>query len=496
MNGEPGGDNQKMVRQIVECVPNFSEGRSADTVQEIADAIRNVSGILLLGQEQDGDHNRAVITYVGSPQAVVQAAVAAARVALARIDLNLHQGVHPRIGALDVLPFIPVQNITLAECAALAEQAAQAIWEQCRIPCYLYEAAARRPQNRNLADVRRGGFEGLAKESLLRAERQPDIGGPGLHPTAGATAVGARKFLIAWNVLLQTEDLEIAKSIAALVRQSSGGFPFVKALGLALPSRHMTQVSMNLLDFEETPMQPVFDVIRREAERKGVEVVGSELIGFLPRKALEANLQAGLHFVNFRSEQVLENRIEALAPARFAGNLDTEGENEAESSYRQSLQLLAQAAQWALRAERQGELHAAGCDWAQIAHRASRELDAMPQTQGSASAEREQLQKLLRHAEWCAEVKMQLASTRKHTQQVTQAVGGTDILVTDGALAAVAPGEGRNVGSYDAIWHLLDTSLRFAILGIDKAEKEKEGLRPELHARVNALRSLSPPRIA
>lgn len=305
-----------MLPRIVECVPNFSEGRDPRVVEEIAAAIRGVHDVLLLGQELDEDHHRAVITYVGSPDAVVEAAVRAAQVAVTRIDLRQHRGVHPRIGALDVLPFIPVKNITLAECAQLAHVAAHQIWQRCAVPCYLYEAAALLENRRNLASVRQGEFEGLSEQVLVDEHRRPDVGGPQLHPTAGAVAVGARKFLIAWNVLLNTTNLADARAIAALVRQSSGGFPFVKALGLALPSRGITQVSMNLLDFEVTPMQTVFDAICAEASRRGIEVIGSERIGFVPRDALVATTPDSLRFVNFTPDNVLETRIENMLDAR------------------------------------------------------------------------------------------------------------------------------------------------------------------------------------
>lgn len=333
-----------MLRRIVECVPNFSEGRDPGVVHAIVSAIRDVPGVLLLGQEQDEDHHRAVITFVGPPDAVVEAAVRAAAVARERIDLRRHQGVHPRIGALDVLPFIPVQNITLAECAQLAQRAARLIWERCGIPSYLYEAAAQREERRNLADVRRGGFEALLREAESNPDRRPDIGGPHLHPSAGAVAVGARKFLIAWNVLLRSEDVSAAREIASLVRQSSGGFPFVKALGLSLPSRGITQVSMNLLDFEETPMQPVFDVICEEAERRRIEVIGSELIGFLPRKALEVNVRNSLRFLNLQPDRVLEHRIETLESARFRGGERVPTGEDPANTLVQALDLVAQAA--------------------------------------------------------------------------------------------------------------------------------------------------------
>lgn len=468
-----------MPRRVVECVPNFSEGRNTDTVQEIAESIRRVPGILLLGQEQDADHHRAVITYVGSPEAVAEAAVLAARVAAARIDLREHRGVHPRIGALDVLPFIPVQNITLAECAVLARQTAQAIWERCGIPCYLYEAAALREDRRNLADIRRGGFEGLLADATTHPERRPDVGGPTLHPTAGAVAVGARKFLIAWNVLLRTEDLGVARSIAAMVRQSSGGFPFVKALGLPLPSRGITQVSMNLLDFEETPMQTVFDAIRREAENQGVEVIGSELIGFLPRRALEANLRDGLRLINFHPDSVIENRIESLAGARYAQDTAA-ATGDAESCYRQSLDLLAQASAWAARAVAEFPPQPGGFDWQQASHEVRQALESLEQDQSAdtgaspAGGNQRGLEGVLLQAERGAALKTRLATERQCFPQ---------------------PDSGATMaGAYDAIWHMVEASLHFALLaiqGLCPAEEEPAaGQRDSDAARIRALRSL------
>lgn len=309
--------------QIVECVPNVSEGRNPDVLQAICAAIRTVPEVLLLGEERDEDHNRAVITFAGAPDAVLEAALRCAEVAVSRIDLTAHRGVHPRIGALDVLPFIPVSGITMAECVAIAREAAQQIWKRCGVPCYLYESAAQRPERRNLESFRRGQFEYLRDALPGNSALWPDVGGPELHPTAGASAVGARKFLIAWNVWLKTEDVTVAREIAALIRQSSGGFPFVKALGLPLASRSLTQVSMNLTDFEETPPQAVFDAIVSESAKRGIEVVGSELIGFVPNSALEVNFRESLRMLNFSHDSILENRIATLRNRENSGDSST-----------------------------------------------------------------------------------------------------------------------------------------------------------------------------
>ncbi|MDZ7637924.1 MAG: glutamate formimidoyltransferase [Bryobacterales bacterium] len=301
-----------VLERLVECVPNFSEGRDAELLRSIASAIQSVPGVYVLDEERDEDHNRAVMTVVGEPTAMLEAMLNAAALAVERIDLTRHQGVHPRIGALDVLPFIPLSGISMAECVQLAREAAQRLWERHQVPCYLYEAAAATAERRNLETIRKGQFEHLRLAVEDDPSLRPDVGGPGLHPTAGATAVGARKFLIAWNVWLRTDDLSVAQRIAKLIRQSSGGFPFVKALGLPLPRRGLTQVSLNLTDFEETPPQPVFDTIVREAAKHKVEVIGSELIGLVPHRALEVNFRESLQLMDFRQASILENRLDAL----------------------------------------------------------------------------------------------------------------------------------------------------------------------------------------
>jgi glutamate formiminotransferase len=297
------------MRQLVECVPNFSEGRDAAKMDAIVQTIVSVPEVVLLDRESDADHNRSVLTFVGPPAAVADAAFRAVEKAALLIDLTRHQGVHPRIGAVDVLPFIPIEGVTLEDCVKLAERVGGEIWNRLKIPVYFYEAAARRPGRVNLENIRRGQFEALLREMGTVPERHPDVGDPACHPTAGAIVVGARKFLIAYNINLGTADVGIAKKIAKTIRFSSGGFRYVKSMGVALASRNLAQVSMNLTDFEQTPMHLVFEAVRREAERYGVPVVGSEIVGLIPRKALEMSAEYFLRYENFRPELVLENRI-------------------------------------------------------------------------------------------------------------------------------------------------------------------------------------------
>ena len=298
-----------MPRQLVECVPNFSEGRDAAKMDAIVEAIVSVPEVVLLDRESDADHNRSVLTFVGPPAAVADAAFRAVEKAALLIDLTRQQGVHPRIGAADVVPFIPIEGVTLEDCVKLAERLGSEIWNRLRIPVYFYEAAARRPERVNLENIRRGQFEALLEEMGTVPERRPDVGDPVCHPTAGAIVVGARKFLIAYNINLGTADVGIAKKIAKTIRFSSGGFRYVKSMGVALASRSLAQVSINLTDFEQTPMHVVFEAVRREAERHGVPVVGSEIVGLIPRKALEMSAEYFLRYENFRPELVLENRI-------------------------------------------------------------------------------------------------------------------------------------------------------------------------------------------
>ena len=298
-----------MARRLIECVPNFSEGRDAAKVDALVEAVRSVAGVIFLDRELDADHNRSVLTFAGPPESVSEAALRAVGKAVELIDLNRHSGVHPRIGAADVVPFVPVEGVSLEECVRIAERVGEEIWRRYRVPVYFYEAAARTPERVNLENIRRGQFEGLREEVAVDPRRAPDVGEPRLHPTAGATVVGARKFLIAYNIDLDTPDVAVARRIARAIRYSSGGFRYVKAMGVALASRNLAQVSMNLTDFEQTPIHRVFETVRAEAERSGVAVVGSEVVGLIPKKALEMAAEHFLRIGNFRPAMVLENRL-------------------------------------------------------------------------------------------------------------------------------------------------------------------------------------------
>ena len=305
-----------MARQLIECVPNFSEGRDAAKIQALVESIASTPEVVLLDRESDADHNRSVLTFVGPPAAVADAALRSVAKAVELIDLTRHQGAHPRIGAADVVPFIPIEGVTLEDCVRLAERVGQEIWNRLKVPVYFYEAAAKQPERVNLENIRRGQFEALLKEMATVPERRPDLGDPVCHPTAGAVVVGARKFLIAYNINLGTPDVAIAKRIAKTIRFSSGGFRYVKSMGVTLASRNLAQVSINLTDFEQTPMHLVFETVRREAERYGVPVVGSEIVGLVPKKALEMAAEYFLRSENFRPELVLENRIAEALSAR------------------------------------------------------------------------------------------------------------------------------------------------------------------------------------
>lgn len=299
----------KVTRQIIECVPNFSEGRDAAKLDAIAQAILAVRGVTVLDRHLDADHNRSVITMAGAPDAVAEAAIHAVGKAAELIDLTAQTGVHPRIGAADVVPFVPVEGITLEECARIAEHVGEQIWQRFGVPVYLYQAAARHPRNLDLENIRRGEFEGLSVAVQVDPERRPDFGEAMLHPTAGATVVGARKFLIAYNINLNTADVEVAKRIARQIRFSSGGLPFVKALGVMLKSRNLAQVTMNLTDFEVTPIHVVFEAVSKAAAEFGVGVVGSEFIGLVPASALEMAAAHYLKIDGFQRSMILENRL-------------------------------------------------------------------------------------------------------------------------------------------------------------------------------------------
>jgi glutamate formiminotransferase len=300
---------------LVECVPNFSEGRDKSKVDAIVDAMK-MPGVYLLDREMDADHNRCVITLVGDRDAIQEAAIRGVGKASELIDLNVHSGAHPRMGAADVVPFIPIDGVTVEDCVAIANHVGEKIWKRYQIPVYLYESAARIPERQGLENIRRGQFEGIRAEIATNPARRPDIGEPRVHPTAGATVVGARKFLIAYNVFLNTPDVDIAKKIAKAVRFSSGGLRFVKGAGFLV--RGQAQVSMNLTDFEQTPIHRVFEIVKREAARYGAMPVSSEIVGLIPKKALEDAAEWFLQVENFDSSLILENRLAAVMGGKMA----------------------------------------------------------------------------------------------------------------------------------------------------------------------------------
>ena len=303
-----------MTTTLVECVPNFSEGRDPAKVQAIVDAM-SIPGVYLLDREMDADHNRCVITLVGEREAIQEAAIRGVGKAAEIIDLNRHQGAHPRMGAADVVPFIPIDGVTLEDCVAMARHVGAEIWKRYAIPVYLYEAAATTPERQNLENIRRGQFEGIRDEIATNPARRPDFGEPRVHPTAGTTVVGARKFLIAYNIFLNTGDVDIAKKIAKAIRFSSGGLRYVKAAGFLV--RGLAQVSMNLTDFEQTPIHRVFELVRREAARYGAVPVSSEIIGLIPKLALEQAAEWFLQVENFDSSLILENRLAAVMSGKM-----------------------------------------------------------------------------------------------------------------------------------------------------------------------------------
>ena len=300
---------------LVECVPNFSEGRDKNKVDAIVAAMK-MDGVYLLDREMDADHNRCVITLVGEREPIQEAAIRGVGKAAELIDLNAHQGAHPRMGAADVVPFIPIEDVSIEDCVAMARHVGAEIWKRYQIPVYLYEAAATAADRQNLETIRRGQFEGIRAEIATNPARKPDFGDPRVHPTAGVTAVGARKFLIAYNVFLNTPDVQIAKNIAKAVRFSSGGLRFVKGAGFLV--RGMAQVSMNLTDFEQTPIHRAFEIVKREAARYGVSTVSSEIVGLLPKRALEAAAEWFLQVENFDASLILENRLSAVMGGKAA----------------------------------------------------------------------------------------------------------------------------------------------------------------------------------
>jgi glutamate formiminotransferase len=303
------------VSGLLELVPNVSQGRDRAAVRAIAEAFAS-AGATLLDVESDADHHRSVITLAGTREEVVEGAVRGVVAARDRIDLRRHRGAHPRMGAADVVPFVPLSGATTADAVAAAEEAARRIAEDAGVPTYLYGEAARRPERRDLAAVRKGEFEGLRQDAPTDLARAPDFGGPALHPTAGASAVGARFFLVAYNVNLETRDLALAKRIAREVRERDGGLPAVKALGFDLPERGWVQVSMNLTDHRRTSPIRAFEEVLRLAEAAGVRVAGSEVVGLLPEAALAGDLLARAYVLGFRDDQVLERRLALRRGAR------------------------------------------------------------------------------------------------------------------------------------------------------------------------------------
>lgn len=291
---------------MIECVPNFSEGRDEGIARSIVGAIGSAPGVLLLGWEMDRDHNRSVVTFAGAPDVVVEGAIRGVGRAAELIDISRHEGVHPRVGAADVIPFVPLDGGTIEQCVDAAHLAGQEIWKRFRVPVYFYESAAKIDGRKRLERVRRPGFDGLP----------PDVGNVAAHPTAGAAVVGARGFLIAYNVNLATRDVGIARAIAKKIRESSGGFRFVKAIGLPLASRDCAQVSMNFVNLAETPFDEIWDAVVQEAGRLGTSVASSQLIGFIPRRAYEQAPGFFRRVENFDESRVLETRIHFLETIR------------------------------------------------------------------------------------------------------------------------------------------------------------------------------------
>lgn len=300
------------MRQIIECVPNFSEGRDKTKIDEIVRIIKQ-SGVQMLDVEMNSDHNRAVLSFIGDPDQVLEAAFNATKKAAELIDLTKHKGEHPRIGATDVIPFVPVSDISVEECVELARRLGKRIAEELDIPVYLYEAAATRPDRENLANIRKGEFEGLSKEIEVNPDRHPDFGKPKIHPTAGATVVGVRFPLIAYNINLNTSDVNIAKNIARTIRFRDGGFRYVKALGFELKEEALTQVSINMTNYLGTPLYRVFEMVKLEAQRYGVSIKESEIVGLVPEKALIDTAIYYLQLNRFNENQILEHHLRGTA---------------------------------------------------------------------------------------------------------------------------------------------------------------------------------------
>lgn len=295
--------------KLVECIPNFSEGRDKKVIDGLVEVAKSIPGCTLFDMQSDESHNRCVFTLIGSPQAIEEVAFQLCKKASETIDMTKHEGAHPRMGATDVIPFVPTKDVTVAECIEMSKRVAQRIWDELQIPSFLYEDSASSPDRVNLAKVRKGQFEGMP-EKLLQPEWAPDFGERKIHPTAGITAIGARMPLVAFNVNLDTSDLEIANKIAKVIRGSSGGFKHCKAIGVMLEDRNIAQVSMNMVNYEGTPLFRVYEVIRAEADRWGARIIGSEIVGLTPAKALVDCAEYYLKIENFDyATQVMENHL-------------------------------------------------------------------------------------------------------------------------------------------------------------------------------------------
>ena len=294
--------------KLVECIPNVSEGRRTEVIESIVGVIKEVPGVVLLDYSSDASHNRSVITMVGDPDSVGEAAFRLAKAARDNIDLNHHTGEHPRMGAIDVIPFVPIKEMSVAECVELSKKVGERIYNELSIPVFLYEESATAPHRKNLAAIRKGQFEGMA-EKVKQDKWQPDYGNDEIHPTAGVVAVGARAPLVAFNINLGTSDITVADKIAKIIRESSGGLKSVKALGVMLEDRNIAQVSINMCNYEKTPLYRVFELVRAEAARYGVNIIGSEIIGLTPMGALIDTAEYYLKIENFSRAQVLENRL-------------------------------------------------------------------------------------------------------------------------------------------------------------------------------------------
>jgi glutamate formiminotransferase / 5-formyltetrahydrofolate cyclo-ligase len=297
-----------MTKQLIECIPNFSEGRRDKIIEAIVEPFRNRNGCALFDYRADKDHNRLVVSLGGEPDSIQEAILEAAKIAISTINLEQHQGSHPRVGAIDIIPFVPLQNITMKECVDLAHRFGQTYYEETRIPVYFYEEAALRPERKHLEVIRKGQYEALKRE-IVNPARHPDVGEPRLHPSAGATIIGARKFLIAFNVNLGTDDVNIAREIAKRVRSSSGGLCHVKSIGLPLKERGLVQVSTNIADYEKNALYRVLEFIRMEAKRWNVPVKDTEIYGMIPAAAIMDTISYYMQTSGFDSNQIIDLRL-------------------------------------------------------------------------------------------------------------------------------------------------------------------------------------------